>query len=205
MIHLGNDIIDFSDDDSNLKTYHTKFIKRVLSNEEIKNHFYKCINKNEINIKKKDEKIFWLIWSLKEAAYKVMKQKNKVIFFSPREFIVNKNLNKVTYKKNILYCHTIINKNYIYSLCSNYELKESYENKIIINSIIKIKQNEKASFEIRKKMMQNLNIHYKNMDNLIKIQFDKNIPFYEFEGKKFSLSITHHGRYAAAAACVDKT
>lgn len=77
-IYVGNDIVDLTNPDISLKHESERFINRVLDKSEI--DFLKGSND--------PKETLWLLWSGKEAGYKVLKKIYPKISFSHSKFIV---------------------------------------------------------------------------------------------------------------------
>lgn len=75
---IGNDIVDFSQDETKNKYKDSRFLARVFSEEEI----------TAILAAENKAHFLWALWSAKEAAYKACKKQNAKCFFSPKAFRV---------------------------------------------------------------------------------------------------------------------
>jgi phosphopantetheinyl transferase (holo-ACP synthase) len=82
MISTGNDIVSIAAINT-VRTKQPAFYKKILSETEIAQHqaVYSDIIPFEIYV--------WLLWSIKESAYKYLQRLNPELVFSPTRFIVS--------------------------------------------------------------------------------------------------------------------
>jgi len=77
-LHIGNDIVDLGDADSDLRVLHPRFVSRVFTPGEASRIFAAD-----------DPKItLWSYWAAKEAAYKALRKAHPGTVFSPSAFVV---------------------------------------------------------------------------------------------------------------------
>jgi phosphopantetheinyl transferase (holo-ACP synthase) len=81
MISAGNDIIALNIVNSK-RSNQEKFYSKILSLSEIDLYF------NDISVSMSFEKFVWLLWSIKESAYKYLKRSIPQLIFSPTKIIV---------------------------------------------------------------------------------------------------------------------
>jgi len=82
MTNSGNDIISLKEINST-RTKQVQFYSKILTASEIT--LYREGEFAEIPF----EKFVWLIWSLKESAFKCLQRANPTLIFSPTKFMVN--------------------------------------------------------------------------------------------------------------------
>ena len=170
---VGNDIIDLS-------------LARAESNWQREGWIRKIFTKQEqafLAASAKKELVVWLMWSMKEAAYKIYHRKYKEMFYAPQRFS----------------CHDIIIKDgrasgyvcfhqYIYHT-------SSYVSSTFIHTIALADNNfDDVSVFIQDKTK--LASSYRQPDNLLKDEYG--IPYYiDDSGIKKIASRSHHGRFEA--------
>lgn len=110
---IGNDIIDLQQSRSESNWQRKGFIEKLFTIEE-----QLLIKNNE-----QPEIMVWLLWSMKEAAYKIYNRETKIRAFIPQKLVCNlKQQNdlfvsgKVTCDKNIYHTKTIVAKNFIHTI-----------------------------------------------------------------------------------------
>ncbi|MDH5721532.1 MAG: 4'-phosphopantetheinyl transferase superfamily protein [Spirochaetia bacterium] len=193
MISIGNDIVDLKDNDSDLITYHNRFFSRVLADEE-----YRFLIDNRSN--KIEKKMFWTVWAIKEAAYKAIKRIDDKAIFQPKKYIVSENFNHVKYQDKKLQCIYDINEEFIHVICMNENIKQMKEENKIRYFTEFIDEKKSPGLNVRDRIKDELKAFY-NLD--IDLLFKNRVPFYELKNQKYPVSISHHGRYIAAAFLVD--
>lgn len=108
MIFFGNDIIDLNDKDSFEPDENPRFLKRVFTQNELV-----AISNSE-----NPKVTLWLLWAIKESAYKAIKRKYLQAQFIPKEFLVNLEKEQVFWQEKVcLYYGIEREKNYLASYC----------------------------------------------------------------------------------------
>jgi phosphopantetheinyl transferase (holo-ACP synthase) len=184
-LSIGNDIVDLSIDTS----VHRRYRERVLTPCE----------KDYIG---DDLKLLWLFWSAKEAAYKALKRLNPEIYFSPINLCYNPE------SKLIKFCENLNSS------------KKYFSDELIIKSVSTITETlihttayigfKKAPITL---IVEDLSLPYSELAKLLvsqvgdplecRINLEKdrnNIPTLILNDSYLPFSISHHGRYLAAAA-----
>lgn len=188
---IGNDIVDLKFASSSLNWREKRFMEKVFSAKEQK------IISDSLN----SFQTLWLLWSMKESAYKIYVRQYADKFFAPSKLqcnLLSSNDGIVeifheTYKTN-----TIIDKDYIYSIA----YKDSSEN--ILSDCFKLGNTAYS------------NQHYTSYQNLLyaiaehenvsaksllirKDEFGTPVLYRNNQAHSITLSITHHGHYGAYA------
>ena len=158
---IGNDIIDIIQSRRESNWQRKGFIQKIFATQE------QLLISNAQN----PETMIWMLWSMKEAAYKIFNRKTKLRRYIPQQFvctITSQNqdciLGKVNYEESVYYTKTILTQESIST--------------IAVNAITDFKN----VIEIENK-------------NIIK---DKNgIPYLinSFSNIPQDVSISHHGRF----------
>lgn len=158
---IGNDIVDLeiAEKESNWKR--KGFLEKIFTDEE----------QSLILQHKNPEKMVWILWSMKEAAYKIYNRETGIRGYFPLKLQVsdidfkNKIIEgKVRCKDEIYETRTIITTKYIYTT--------SVKNSMDFKNIIELEE-----FEIKKDT------------------FNRPYYFSEIENKNIAVSKTHHGQF----------
>ncbi len=75
---IGNDVVDLGDPEVDPRARHPRFDRRVYSRNE----------REAIRCSGAPERLRWMLWAAKEAAYKVARKADPRAIFSPRRFEV---------------------------------------------------------------------------------------------------------------------
>jgi phosphopantetheinyl transferase (holo-ACP synthase) len=186
---IGNDIVDIS-------------LALTDSNWQRKGFLNKIFCESEQNIIKNSgysAKMVWLLWSMKESAYKIYTKQCAIRFFGPSKFqcnLTSENEGVVEINDYKYVTKSQLNKNYIHTIAT---LKKD---KKIISNCFKIGKSLYASQHYES---------YKSLKMLISVQC--NLPIQElriiknkigipklYHNKvqlKTDFSISHHGNYGA--------
>ena len=78
---IGNDIVDLGDGETRLEACHSRFDQRVVAPEEFE----------LLAAAPQRERMRWILWSAKEAAYKAARRACANTVFSPSRFVVQLN------------------------------------------------------------------------------------------------------------------
>ncbi|MBZ4035484.1 4'-phosphopantetheinyl transferase superfamily protein [Flavobacterium sp. 17A] len=159
---IGNDIVDLAQSRLESRWSRKGLIEKLFTPTEqqlIKNH-----NDSEIMV--------WLLWSMKEAAYKIYNRQTKIREFSPQKLICSLNslndtiaFGEVSCLQNKYYTKTVITTENIHTIAVN-DFND-------LNNTIEI--------DVKNKQ-------------IIKDQFG--IPYLKISSSIFKdISISHHGRY----------
>jgi len=156
---IGNDVVDLAQ-------------SRVESNWQRKGFIEKLFTADEQQLIKDctdPETMVWLLWSMKEAAYKIYNRQSKIREFIPKKLCcsldsVNNNFTtgKVICNENVYYTQSIISLESIHTIAA-----DNIEN---INNVIEVENQE-----------------------IIKDQ--NGIPYLKTANSLQDISISHHGRF----------
>jgi len=109
---LGNDVVDFrlAKGQSNWKRPH--YLSKIFSSTE----------RELVNLAANPDLVVWLIWSMKEAAYKIVNRASGLRFYNPLAFTCSFKMEgplatgKVKYKGETFWCTTQIFDNFLHTL-----------------------------------------------------------------------------------------
>lgn len=184
---IGNDIVDLDIVLKEDKASNPRYLKKVCTEHEIES-IQSSIDPNFT---------LWRIWTIKEAAYKIINKTNnirayipkkiKTVLISETEAEVTSSWGKIAVRTNFL------SKNYIHSIAYSSSFFDGVE---------LISENSNPSDAVRMFCLQDI-INKINLDSKtnLHIRTENNIPFVYQEGNKLSLnlSLSHHGRFVAWA------
>lgn len=157
---IGNDVIDLAQSRKESNWQRKGFIEKLFTADE------------QQLIKKYDEPeiMVWLLWSMKEAAYKIYNRQTKIREFSPKKLVcfiesldINHSFGKVVCYKNIYHTKTILSLESIHTVAVT-DFKD-------LNNVIEVENKE--------------------------IVKDENgIPYLKISSNTVQdISISHHGRF----------
>lgn len=187
---IGNDIVDLELAATDSNWLRKGFLDKIFSDSE---QAY-ILNSTE------PFQMVWLLWSMKESAYKSYLQKNPKRFFNPKKLvcsllsddkgIVYINDQKFSTKSQVTksYVHTVsysskddFFKANIFAIDTNYLMQHKETNDKLIDKISKNNKIPRNILEIKKDRTGIPRVYKKNVD------------------LGLSISLSHHGRYGAFA------
>ncbi|MET3026518.1 4'-phosphopantetheinyl transferase superfamily protein [Flavobacterium sp. UW10123] len=156
---IGNDIIDLAQSRIESNWQRKGFIEKLFTIEE-----QQCIKDFD-----KPEIMVWLLWSMKEAAYKIYNRQTKIREYSPKKlsctlnFInANQASGKVCCNENLYYTESIFSLESIHTI--------AVDNFANINNVIEVESQET-------------------------IKDENGIPYLKIDNTFQDISISHHGRF----------
>ena len=156
---IGNDVIDLAQSRIESNWQRKGFIEKLFIAEE----------QQYIKDYDKPETMVWLLWSMKEAAYKIYNRQTKIREFSPKKLscsldFINCNLalGKVICNENRYYTKSIFSLESIHTIAVN-----NFKN---INNVVE-------------------------MDSKEMIKDENGIPYLKTVQSVQDISISHHGRF----------
>lgn len=187
---IGNDIVDLKLASTQSNWQRNGFLDKLFTSQE--QDF--ILNSSE------PFKAVWLLWSIKESAYKAYIHLNGGQFFSPKKIAcspISKNKASVLINKQLFFAESEINEDFIHTIA----FPEKYDN-WVLNKCFKFNDH---SFETQ---------HLETYQNVLRAFSDKlNIPISRlsikkntdgvpqlFQNKtplKNAFSLTHHGNFGA--------
>src|SRR6185312_7282273 len=210
MNSTGNDIVSLNA--VNIpRTLQPRFYSKILCATEIA--VYSEAGLTQIPF----ERYVWLLWSIKESAYKFLQRHNPGLVFSPTKFIVtglyipatnspalmegagfeDEQVYKstITFASKTLYSRSLINEDFIFSIVNH---EDHFEN--IFWGIRSMDSSEPArqSADVRSFLMDKLNglVPYNNL-SISKDQHGCPMLMRGTQELNIPVSLTHHGYYVA--------
>ena len=187
---IGNDIVDLKQaaKDSNWKR--PRFLEKIFTQAE-QSIIFSAENKDQT---------VWLLWSMKEAAYKAYVREFEHSFFNPKRIQCQMGLNDegvVSVDDKIYYVRTIITSEYVHSTASN---SKDYFPKTDLFKLFHSNQSE----EVKTRLMHQIFNKRERDLNLIQIKKTAlGVPNLFLNDQQIfdALSLSHHGKYGAFAMC----
>jgi phosphopantetheine--protein transferase-like protein len=182
---IGNDIVDLNTIKSNWKR--PRFLNKVFTENE----------QHIISVSENQHQTVWLLWSMKEAAYKIYVQQLGKTFFNPKKLVCNLSSSTkgyVSIENTTYYTTAIISKDYIYTIAS-LKYSENYK-----SAIFKLKNDsyETQSESIKNRFLEtiskNTDLKFKDL-NIRKNIFGVPKLFHIDSILPIQMSLTHCGNY----------
>jgi phosphopantetheinyl transferase (holo-ACP synthase) len=200
MLTLGNDIVDLADPDSDLSSYRSSFVDRVLHPSE-KSYFE---GPEFIASKEKFQILFWSIWSLKEAAYKALKRCLPQLIFSPAKFSVSRNLSDINFENFHLTGSVTHQNQFIHGIVYGNQSMEQRDNRkylgVRINHLNDFNEDTpNPSRLVRRHLSDELMKICAKSSLTFEIIEKNNIPSLMLGNQCFPISYSHHGNFIASS------
>lgn len=188
---IGNDIVDLNQahKDSNWKR--PRFLEKVFTQNE-QALIFSSKNQNQT---------VWLLWSMKEAAYKIYVRQFGERFFNPKRLecaFESKTKGRVIIEDRVFNTTSKFDKNYIHTIATMSEVKELKSNCFKAENT-SCKSQSQSSRDVVVEVYSKIRNISKNSVTINKD--DLGVPFFSLKNRKQkeSLSISHHGHYCAYA------
>nr|WP_157717097.1 4'-phosphopantetheinyl transferase superfamily protein [Formosa sp. Hel1_31_208] len=145
----------------------------------------------------------WLLWSMKEAAYKVHVQQFGEVFFNPKRLVCNlisEEKGDVRIDSNHYDARSTITEDYVYTIAQPESCKTLY------SSIFKseISSYTSQSSQLKQKLLRTISqseqLDYQAL-NIRKTKFGVPQVFNNFQKLPLQFSLTHCGRYSGYVMC----
>ena len=171
---LGNDIVDLNRAKVESNWKRTGYLAKIFNAEE----------QAQIVGSIAPEKMIWLLWSMKEAAYKIINRMSLQRFNSPLKFNckADENLGFVKFEDKIFPTRSLINENFIHTIAS----AQANTLATIQTCYLDNNDNYVSAFNA-KSTNYFLAKNGSGIPNLIS----------KINGKSYDASISHHGKYLA--------
>jgi len=177
---IGNDIVDLNLAKTQSNWERKGFLEKQFTDEE------------QLSILNSENSFLqvWLLWSMKEAAYKCYSQQYQIRFFNPKKLqceIVSSTKGIVKINHEVYFTTSYITEDYIYTVAKNQNSKIEHQN------IFEFDEPENTSQLLRKYLQNDFNKMVKIVKNTV------GIPKLVFHNEVLphSLSLTHHGNFGA--------
>jgi phosphopantetheine--protein transferase-like protein len=184
---IGNDIVDLKQAAKDSNWRRPRFLDKVFTQKE----------QEFIRLSEDQHQMVWLLWSMKEAAYKIHVQQYRRRFFNPKKLectIDFDDKGKVKIDKEVYYTNSIFTEDYIYTI-ANRDLNQEVNSSVFKSEIAIYKvQSDTLKQQVLKSISETQNIEL-NLLNIKKT--DLGIPEIFHNSKKLPIdfSLTHCGNY----------
>ncbi|WP_052503443.1 4'-phosphopantetheinyl transferase superfamily protein [Lacinutrix sp. Hel_I_90] len=186
---IGNDIIDLkqaakdSPDSYRDGKRYQRFLDKVFTKKE----------QQLISNSKDQYQVVWLLWSMKEAAYKVNVQQFGKRFFNPKRLeceLFYNNKGQVTIDGNLYFTLSMATEEFIHSIAT-LEPEHYFKSAWFKVESLDYKTQSKT---LKKKLLESLNIDFLE---LRKDSLGVPILFLESQELDISISFSHHGSFSS--------
>lgn len=193
---IGNDIVDLKIAALESNWKRPRFLDKVFSDKE------QLLILNSEH----QSQMVWLLWSMKEAAYKIYVQQYGQRIFNPKKLrceLVSKSEGLVNFNGNQYVTKSEISDDFINTLAYSEEPKTIIIHQFKIKDTSYKTQSHTAKQKLLKSFSELKKVSVKNLE----IKKNKNsVPrlFYNGNEQNDSFSIAHHGFYGAYAISLSK-
>lgn len=186
---IGNDIVDLKVASIENDWRRNRFLNKIFTNSEQK----------IIYSAGKPSEMIWLLWSMKESAYKIFSRQFKKRFFAPLKFVCKLDSTckgTVSISNKTYLTESICNRNFIYTTARTNKESELANSYFTNRKTTYKSQHQEAYFRLLKCLSQ----IFKTPINYLEIRKDNyGIPNVYHNNQVLSavISISHHGQYGA--------
>jgi len=182
---IGNDIVDLNTIKPNWNR--SRFLDKVFTKKE----------QHVVSVSENQHQMVWLLWSMKEAAYKIYVQQFGTRFFNPKKVVcyLSSSTNGYVTIENITYATTsTIAKDYIHTVAS-LNCSEHYKSAIFkVENDSYITQSESLKRRFLETISKSEGLNFKDL-NIRKNIFGVPKLFQNNSKLPIQLSLTHCGNY----------
>ncbi len=184
---IGNDVVDLNLAKTQSNWRRKRFIDKIFTKRE------QLFIKNAMD----SSTAVWLLWSMKESAYKIYSRQNKIRFFSPKKFECEmcNSQNTVNINNTIYFTTSTISNDSIHTIATvNINKMATSDSFILKNETYKVQHQTTYQF-LKAAISNQFNIPISK----VIIKKDSNGIPQVSQAQNISLSISHHGVYGAYA------
>jgi hypothetical protein len=186
---VGNDVVDLVDPEVLKGPAHPRFDARVFARSE----------RNVLRESGAPERLRWLLWAAKEAAYKLAKKLDAGVVFSPRRFVVRLDANltgEVRHEDRSFPVRLAAGADSLHAIAT-----ESVGPDRILSGVAATEQPLEASRAVRDLAAHVLATRLRLPEGSVRIGRQGRIPTLELpdHDAPLDLSLSHHGRFVAFA------
>ncbi len=185
---IGNDIVDFR--------------KAFLESNWLRRGYLDklfCLNEQRMIFASPDpNQMVWLLWSMKEASYKIYFREKLVRIYQPKNIICRNLINGensasgyICYNDRNYYSRSIINKDFIHTSAAIHPA--------VLNSLRIFIESKKVGHNgLINNYREIINEYYPSGYTVSKDRYNVPVLLNEHTGEKAPISISHHGRFISA-------
>ena len=197
---VGNDVVDLADAEVQNSPVHPRFDLRVFSALERQ----ALQGRVALQGRASPDRLRWILWAAKEAAYKLRKQSDPSTLFSPSRFEVSLDdtlRGAVEHEGERLRVEVTVVGDLVHAVAT---LSESASE---IVTGVEASERPNASRAVRTLIVRNLAQRLGLPESALRVLRSGRIPRLEVVGRNCSLdlSLSHHGRYVAFACDLGDT
>lgn len=186
---VGNDVVDLADPEARKGPTHPRFDERVFARSE----------RDTLAASGAPERLRWLLWGAKEAAYKLAKKLDPNVVFSPRRFVVRLDarlVGEVRHQDRIHPVRITAAGDSVHAIAT----QDGGEHRILAGVACATALLD-ASRAVRELAVRALSRRLAVPREAVRIGRRGRVPILEVRGRDvgLDLSLAHHGRYVAFA------
>ena len=188
---IGNDVVDLSVACGSSRILETRYLDKIFSKQE----------QAYIRKGRSPEESLWLLWSMKESAYKIFLKTHKKLFYNSLTFcckVIDEEKGSVTINDEYYYTFSVKTKNFIHTIALENRADTFRFDFTKLNNATYEDQHRAGHAKLKAVYAANAGIDASSL----KIRKDTlGIPELYLHKRKTNLafSISHHGYYAAVA------
>lgn len=185
---VGNDVVDLGDLEALSGSSHPRFDARVFAPSE----------REALRRSGAPERLRWLLWAAKEAAYKLVKKREPHVIFAPSRFVVSLDATlrgTVAYEEHCIPVFFCADGQAVHAIAT----ETGTDAGRIVSAFVPAREPRDASREARDLAASTLAERLGVPLRAIRIGRNGRIPTVEVHGRDLDLSLSHHGRFVAFA------
>jgi phosphopantetheinyl transferase (holo-ACP synthase) len=185
---VGNDVVDLGDIDASATPSHPRFDERVFAASE----------RAALRASGAPERLRWLLWAAKEAAYKLVKKRDPHVIFAPCRFVVELDATlrgSVRYEEHEIPVFFCADGQAVHAIAT----ETGADAGRIVSAFLPAREPRDASREARDLAARTLAERLGVPVGAVHIGRSGRIPTVEVDGRGLDLSLSHHGRFVAFA------
>lgn len=186
---IGNDIVDLKLAKTQSNWQRNGFVTKIFTSQE------QHLLKNSTD----PFSLVWLLWSMKESAYKCYVQKKKIRFFAPKKLqceLISANQGLVLIDNERYYTHSKLTNNFIVTNASSANNDKIEQDHFKFDGLVLAANSSMVHQKLKKALSKSLNIPVEALNikkNTIGIP-----KLYQYKKQlQVSISMSHHGNYGA--------
>lgn len=192
---IGNDVVDLLDPEVRPGAAHPRFDRRVFAPEE----------REVLGLSGAPERLRWMLWAAKEAAYKVARKLAPRVVFSPRRFVVRLDprlRGEVAHGVRRYAVRLEEGAGRVHALASEGPLPDAEGAELATGWLELAPDDPRAGEVVRAAALRALGARLGTAPGELAFVREGRIPRLHLRGEPapFDVSLSHHGRFAAFAA-----
>ncbi|WP_445736342.1 4'-phosphopantetheinyl transferase family protein [Mariniflexile sp.] len=188
---IGNDMVDLHAITFQSNWERPRFLDKVFTEKE----------QHIISVSKNQHQTVWMLWSMKEAAYKIYVQQFGKRFFNPKRLVCHLSSSTTGYVtiENETYAATsTLSKNYIYTVATLNHLEDYKSGVFKVENTSYLTQSESLKNRFLETISKNMGFNFKDL-NIKKDVVGVPQVFHNNSKLPIQMSLTHCGNYGGYA------